>query len=110
MLSSEVKLDFKKWETILSENVTCPHHPSYAILDINHLVDHVMIPLTKGKARKIMVDGKRPRPQTPLESSSSPSPTQNQEENNPVHNYTLDPIVYINQLPPIEGGESPEFM
>ncbi|GJX99358.1 hypothetical protein Tco_0356377 [Tanacetum coccineum] len=27
-------------------------------------------------------------------------------ENDPVNDYTLDPIPYINQLPPIEGGES----
>ncbi|GJY87880.1 hypothetical protein Tco_0502508 [Tanacetum coccineum] len=41
------------------------------------------------------------------ESSSSPSPTQIQEENDPVDNYTLDTIAYMNQLSPIEG-ESPE--
>ncbi|GJR00322.1 hypothetical protein Tco_0523306 [Tanacetum coccineum] len=144
MLSSEVKLDFKKWETILSENakpfnisyyiakriesvtrsnvMVLPYeslhtrlyrhvhitHP-YAISDIHHLVDHVMIPLIEGKACRIMVDGKRPRPQTLLDSSLSPSPTQNQEENNLVDNYTLDLIVYMNQLPPIEEGESPKF-
>nr|GEY02741.1 hypothetical protein [Tanacetum cinerariifolium] len=56
-----------------------------------------------------MVDGKRPHPQTPSESSSSSSHTQNQQENDPMDNYTLDPIVYMNQLPPIEGGELPEF-
>ncbi|GJT39938.1 hypothetical protein Tco_0939803 [Tanacetum coccineum] len=168
MVSSEVKLDFKKWETILSENavslsgnkvhpnvcitymlycltiqkpfnlayyiskrmesvtrsdvMVLPYgmlltrlyrhvhttHP-FAISDIHYLVDHVMIPLTEGKVRRIMVDGKRPHPQTPSESSSSPPPTQNQEEIDLVDNYTLDPIVYINQLPPIEGGESLEF-
>ncbi|GKA77316.1 hypothetical protein Tco_0783777 [Tanacetum coccineum] len=32
-----------------------------------------------------------------------------EEENDPVNNYTLDPIPYIDQLPPIEGGESLEF-
>ncbi|GJU24836.1 hypothetical protein Tco_1163457 [Tanacetum coccineum] len=68
-----------------------------------------MIPFTKGKTCRIMIDGKRPHPQTPSKSSLSPSPTQNQEENDPVDNYTLDPIVYMNQLPPIPGGESPEF-
>ncbi|GJR41859.1 hypothetical protein Tco_1309962 [Tanacetum coccineum] len=88
-------------------------HP-YVISDLYDLVDHVIILLTKGKAHKIMIDGKRPHPQTPLESSSSPSPTQNQVENDlvnndPVNNYTFDPIVYINQLPPIQGGESLEF-
>ncbi|GKD41865.1 hypothetical protein Tco_1266510 [Tanacetum coccineum] len=83
-------------------------HP-FTISDIYYLVDHVMIPLTKGKAHKIMVDGKRPHPQTPSKSSSSPSPTQNQEENDPMDNYILDLIVYMNQLPPIERGESLEF-
>ncbi|GKC18968.1 hypothetical protein Tco_1021118 [Tanacetum coccineum] len=73
-------------------NTTYP----YAISDIHHLVDHVMIPLTEGKTRRIMIDGKRPHPQTPSESSLSPSPTPNQEENDPVNNYTLNLIVYIN--------------
>ncbi|GJX54783.1 hypothetical protein Tco_0283152 [Tanacetum coccineum] len=81
----------------------------FAISDIHYLVDHVMIPLTKGKACRIMVDGKRPHLQTPLESFLSPSPTQNQEENDPVDNYTLDLIVYMNQLPPTKGGEFPDL-
>ncbi|GJR04467.1 hypothetical protein Tco_0527451 [Tanacetum coccineum] len=73
-------------------------------------VDHVMIPLIEGKARRTMVDGKRPHPQTPSELSCEPSPAPHQdEENDSVDNYTLDPIVYINQLPPIQGGESLEF-
>ncbi|GKB56111.1 hypothetical protein Tco_0912297 [Tanacetum coccineum] len=128
---SELKLDFKKWETILSENIirligkkdhpnaclsyvlycltiqkpfnlayyiakriesvtksdvmalpygmlltrlyehVCTTHP-YAISDLHHLVDHVMIPLTKGRALRIKLDEKRPHPQTPSESSRSP--------------------------------------
>ncbi|GKE26341.1 hypothetical protein Tco_1441725, partial [Tanacetum coccineum] len=61
MVLFDLKDDFKKWETILSENV--------------------------------------------IKSSESPSPTPHQEEeNDPVNIYTLDPIVYIDQLPPIEGG------
>ncbi|GJS38416.1 hypothetical protein Tco_0563459 [Tanacetum coccineum] len=83
-------------------------HP-YAISNLHNLVDHVMIPLTKGKTCKIMIDGKRPHPQTPSESSLSPSPTQNQEENDPVNNYTLDPSIYMNQLLPIPRRESPKF-
>ncbi|GJW67310.1 hypothetical protein Tco_0121734 [Tanacetum coccineum] len=75
-------------------------HP-YVISDLHDLLDHVMIPLTEGKARRIIIDRKMPHPQTLLESSLSPSPTQNQEENDPVKNYTLDPIVYINQLLPL---------
>ncbi|GJT25530.1 hypothetical protein Tco_0895467 [Tanacetum coccineum] len=168
MVIFEVKLDFKKWETILSENAISlsgnKDHPNaclsymfyclpiqkpfnlsyyiakrmesvtqsdfmvlpygmlltrlyrhvhtthpYAISNLHNLVDHVMIPLTKGKTCKIMIDGKMPHPQTPSESSSSPSPTQNQEENDPVNNYTLDPSIYMNQLLPIPRRESPKF-
>nr|GEU55184.1 hypothetical protein [Tanacetum cinerariifolium] len=68
-----------------------------------------MIPLAKSKSLRIVIYGKSPHPQTTLKSSSSPSPTLNQEENDHVDNYTLDLIVYINQLLSIEGGESLEF-
>ncbi|GJU81305.1 hypothetical protein Tco_1283670 [Tanacetum coccineum] len=69
-----------------------------------------MIPLSERRVFRIMPDGKRPHPQTPTESSDSQSPTPHQnEEIDPVDNYTLDPIVYIDQLPPIQGGESMEF-
>ncbi|GJX64389.1 hypothetical protein Tco_0298732 [Tanacetum coccineum] len=81
----------------------------HVVLDPFQMLRSVMIPLTEGRALRIMPDGKRPHPQTRLESSRSPSPAQNQEENDPVDNYTLDLITYINQLPPIKGGESPEF-
>ncbi|GJR00321.1 hypothetical protein Tco_0523305 [Tanacetum coccineum] len=80
-----------------------------AITDIHFLADHVMVPLTKGRAHRFMVDGKKPHPQTSSGSSSSPSPTPNLGEVNPVDNYTLDPIVYMNQLPPIPEDESVEF-
>nr|GEX51639.1 hypothetical protein [Tanacetum cinerariifolium] len=58
--------------------------------------------------------GKRPRLLNPTpsnyESSDSPSPTPHQRvENDLVNNYTLDPILYMNQLSPIKGGESLEF-
>ncbi|GKE81649.1 hypothetical protein Tco_1551649 [Tanacetum coccineum] len=138
MVNSEMKLDFKKWETIISENAISlsgnKDHPNaclvymlyfltiqrpfnlsyyiamrmasviksdfmvlpygmlltslyrhvhtthpFAISDIYYLVDHVMIPLTEGKTCRIMINGKRPHPQTLSESSSSPSPTPNQE-------------------------------
>ncbi|GKA00610.1 hypothetical protein Tco_0673160 [Tanacetum coccineum] len=168
MVNSEMKLYFKKWEAILSENVislsgnkdhlnaclvymlycltiqkpfniayyitmrmgsviksdfmVLPYgmlltrlyrhvrttHP-FAVSDNHCLVNHVMIPLTEGKTHRIMINKKIPHPQTPSESSSSPSPTLNQEENDPVDNYTHDLIVYINQLLAIEGGESLEF-
>ncbi|GKB87747.1 hypothetical protein Tco_0960019 [Tanacetum coccineum] len=61
-----------------------------------------------------MPGGKRPQlptptptPSTSFESTSSSS--HQGEENDPVNNFTLDHIPYINQLPPIEGGESQEF-
>nr|GEX75688.1 putative reverse transcriptase domain-containing protein [Tanacetum cinerariifolium] len=58
--------------------------------------------------------GKRPRLPTltppDIESSDSPSLTPHQNvENDPVNNHTLDLILYMNQLPPIKGGESLEF-
>ncbi|GKF53167.1 hypothetical protein Tco_0160077, partial [Tanacetum coccineum] len=55
---------------------------------------------------------------TPSDSGSSDSPLTNDNQgtsanqevsNDPVDNYTLNPITYLNQLPPIKGGESPEF-
>ncbi|GJR58337.1 hypothetical protein Tco_1500499 [Tanacetum coccineum] len=171
MVLSELKINLKKWEIILSENaisltgnkdhpnaclcymiyyltigkpfniayyiskrmvsvtksadMTLPYgmllarlfehvrvaHP-YAFSDDLYLVDHVMIPLIEKRVFRIMPNGKRPRfpTLTPFESSKSPSPFLHQEEEyNPVNNYTLDPIPYINQLQPIKGGESLKF-
>ncbi|GJT45908.1 hypothetical protein Tco_0954623 [Tanacetum coccineum] len=91
--------------------LVCISHP-FAITDNHYLVDHMMIPLSEKQVFKITPKGKRPHPQTPTptDSSESPSPTPHQEEENDlVKNYTLDPIPYIDQLPPIEGGESPEY-
>nr|GEW78827.1 hypothetical protein [Tanacetum cinerariifolium] len=56
-----------------------------------------------------MPSGKRPRlpTPTPFESSElTSSSSRQEEENDPVNNFTLDPIPYINQLPPIEGGRT----
>nr|GEW24477.1 hypothetical protein [Tanacetum cinerariifolium] len=86
-------------------------HP-HAFLDDLYLVDHIMIPLSKRRVFRIMPGGKRPwlPTPTPSESSDSTSSSSHQEEeNDPVNNFTLDPIPYINQLSPIEGGESSEF-
>nr|GEY45688.1 hypothetical protein [Tanacetum cinerariifolium] len=94
--------------TRLFEHVRTTH--PIAISDLYCLSDHVMVPLTEAKTHRIMIKGKRPHPQTPSESSSEPSPTPHQElDIDLVDNYTLDPIVYMNQLLLIEGGESPEF-
>ncbi|GJX03502.1 hypothetical protein Tco_0189418 [Tanacetum coccineum] len=173
MIVSELKIEFKKWEIILSENVVSltgnKDHPNaylcymlyclsiekpfnlayyianrmvsvtksadmtlpyrmllirlfkhvcanhlYTFLNELYLVDHVMIPLSEKRVYQFKDKGKRPRLPTltppDTESSDSPYPTPHQgEENDLVDNYTLDPIPYTNQLPPIEGGNSPEF-
>nr|GEU59753.1 hypothetical protein [Tanacetum cinerariifolium] len=71
-------------------------HP-YPTPNIDILVDHVMVPFIEGQANRIMVDGKRPHPKTSSgSSSSSPSRTLNQEENESVDNYTFDLVVYMN--------------
>ncbi|GJV11536.1 hypothetical protein Tco_1353077 [Tanacetum coccineum] len=142
MVLFKLKLNFKKWETILSENIISPSGNkdhlnaclSYMLYCLNiqnkinlaYYIAKRIESVTKsdvmtlsygmlltrlykhGRALRIKPDGKRPHPQTPSESSRSPSLAQNQE-NDMVNNYTLDPIVYTDQLPPIEGGESPEF-
>ncbi|GJY62111.1 hypothetical protein Tco_0462768 [Tanacetum coccineum] len=76
------------------------------INNVHYLVDHVMVPLIKGRAHRFMVDGTRPHPQTSLGSSSFPSSTPTQGEVDPVDNFTLDLVVYCDQLPPILGGAS----
>ncbi|GKA60211.1 hypothetical protein Tco_0759618 [Tanacetum coccineum] len=127
---SEMNLGFRKWETILSENVISftgnKDHPNaclvymlfclvnrtpfnlaydmvkmianvvkndvsslpYGMLltrlyrhvqtiqpcpvtDAHFLTDHVMVPLTEGRVKRFMVDGKRPHPQTSSSSSST---------------------------------------
>ncbi|GKA91520.1 hypothetical protein Tco_0813390 [Tanacetum coccineum] len=97
-----MELPYAMLVACLYEHV-CTTHP-YANLDLLYLMDHVMVPLSKRHILRIKPDGKRPHLQTPSESSESPFLAQNQEENDPVNIYTLDPIVYIDQLPPIEGG------
>ncbi|GJZ93791.1 hypothetical protein Tco_0665994 [Tanacetum coccineum] len=72
--------------------------------DEQYLVDHVMVPLTEGRAHRFMVDGKWPHSQTSSGSSSSLFLTPTQGEIDPVNNFTLEPIVYCDQLPLIPGG------
>ncbi|GKC21812.1 hypothetical protein Tco_1023962 [Tanacetum coccineum] len=81
------------------------NHP-YSFSNELYLVDHLMIPLSEKRVFRFKHEGKRPRLLTPTpsnsESSDSPSPTPHQGmENDPMNNYTLDPIPYMNQLPPI---------
>ncbi|GKG36393.1 hypothetical protein Tco_0444071, partial [Tanacetum coccineum] len=73
-----------------------------------------MIPLSEKRVCRLKDKGKRPCLPTltphDTESSDLPSPTPHQGvENDPVDNYTLDLIPYMNQLPPIKGGDSLEF-
>nr|GFA93333.1 hypothetical protein [Tanacetum cinerariifolium] len=68
----------------------------------------------KNRVYRFKDKGKKPHLPTPtppdIESFDSPSFTPQQGvENDPVDNYTLDPIPYMNQLPPIKGGYSLEF-
>ncbi|GJS37770.1 hypothetical protein Tco_0536152 [Tanacetum coccineum] len=89
------------------------NHP-YSFSNELYLVDHVMIPLSEKRVFRFKPEGKRPHLPTLTpsnsESSDSPSPTPHQGmENDPVNNYTLDPIPYMNQLLSIEEGESLEF-
>ncbi|GJZ42196.1 hypothetical protein Tco_0589082 [Tanacetum coccineum] len=63
--------------------------------NVHYLVDHVMVPITEGKTHRLIIDGKRPHPQTSSGSSSSPYPTSNQDQIDLVDNYTLDPVVYL---------------
>ncbi|GJR38320.1 hypothetical protein Tco_1214004 [Tanacetum coccineum] len=117
--SSQMTLPYAMLLTRLFKHVQT-NHP-YPLLNVFNLVDHVMIPLSNKRKNRIKSKGKRPCLPSPTPSPSTgssgsltppPPPTQGtsgNQEVDPVDNNTLDPIVYLNQLPPIEGGESPEF-
>ncbi|GJY08516.1 hypothetical protein Tco_0375570 [Tanacetum coccineum] len=141
MIVSELKIEFKKWEVILSENVISltgnKDHPNACLcymlyclatkkpFNLAYYIANLIVSVTKSADMTLPYGmlltrlfehdkGKRPRLPTPTspdtESSDSPPPTPHQNmENDPVDNYTLDPIPYMNQLLPIEGGKSPEF-
>ncbi|GKE77123.1 hypothetical protein Tco_1543243 [Tanacetum coccineum] len=134
--SSQMTLPYAMLLTRLFKHVQI-NHP-YALPNVFNLVDHVMIPLSNKRKNRIKSKGKRPRLPSPTPSNSSKSsqssPNQGTSSNprgdpidnytldpidylnqlspiegDPIDNYTLDPIDYLNQLPPIEGGESLEF-
>ncbi|GJZ91629.1 hypothetical protein Tco_0663556 [Tanacetum coccineum] len=110
--SADMTLSYGMLLTRLFEHVRV-NHP-YSSSNELYLVDHVMIPLSEKRVFRLKHEGKRPRLTTLTfsnsESSDSPSPTPHQGvENDPINNYTLYPIPYMNQLPPIEGGESSKF-
>ncbi|GJR23218.1 hypothetical protein Tco_0971745 [Tanacetum coccineum] len=112
--SSQMTLPYAMLLTRLFKHVQINHpHP---LPNEFNLVDHVMIPLSNKRKNRIKTKGKRPRLPTPTPSNSSGSsqspPNQGTSTNpsgDPIDNYTLDPMAYLNQLPPIQGGESPEF-
>ncbi|GKC15199.1 hypothetical protein Tco_1011981 [Tanacetum coccineum] len=150
MIVSELKIKFKKWEIILSENVisltgnkdqpnACLCYMLYYLaiekpFDLAYYIANRMKSVTKSanlytfpteshhptlcntfeKSLRFKDKGKRPRILTltppDTESSDLPSPTPHQEvENDPVDNYTIDPVPYMNHLPPIKGGDSSKF-
>ncbi|GJX86075.1 hypothetical protein Tco_0336849 [Tanacetum coccineum] len=110
--SSQMTLPYAMLLTRLFRHVLA-HHPQPLPNEFN-LVDHVMIPLSSRRKTRIKTKGKRPRYSNSsncLDSSVIPQEqgTSSNVGGDLVGNYTLDPIEYLNQLPPIEGGESPEF-
>ncbi|GKE32458.1 hypothetical protein Tco_1451780 [Tanacetum coccineum] len=108
--SSEMTLPYAMLLTRLFKYVRSKQ--PYPLSNDFQLVDHVMIPLSNKRVFRLKSKGKRLRLPTPTPSTSTSSdlPPLNQGVgNDPVSNYTLDPIDYMNQLPPIKGGESPEF-
>ncbi|GJY21020.1 hypothetical protein Tco_0393586 [Tanacetum coccineum] len=112
--SSQMTLPYAMLLTQLFKHVQINHpHP---LPNEFNLVDHVMIPLSNKRKNRIKTKGKRLRLPTPTPSNSSYSSqsppnqgTSTNQSGNPIDNYTLDPMAYLNQLPPIQGGESPEF-
>ncbi|GKC26684.1 hypothetical protein Tco_1033978 [Tanacetum coccineum] len=112
--SSQMTLPYAMLLTRLFKHVQINHpHP---LPNEFNLVDHVMIPLSNKRKNRIKTKGKRPRLPTPTPSNSSGSSqsphnqgTSTNPSSDPIDNYTLDPMAYLNQLPPIQGGESPEF-
>ncbi|GKA73107.1 hypothetical protein Tco_0779323 [Tanacetum coccineum] len=118
MILSELKIEFNKWEVILSENAVSltgnKDHP-------NACLCYMLYCLAIGKHFNIayyitnrMEKGKRPRLPTPTLSNSKSSDllslNPNQErENDPANTFTLDPLPYMDQLLPIQGVESLEF-
>nr|GEV71385.1 hypothetical protein [Tanacetum cinerariifolium] len=108
--SNAMTLPYEMPLTRLFKHVQTSH--PIAITDLYNLVDYVMIPFSKARVFRIMLNGKKPHPQTLTESSESQSqsPTPHQEEENDlVSNYTLDNIVYIDQIPYIQGGFAVQF-
>ncbi|GJV35010.1 hypothetical protein Tco_1407487 [Tanacetum coccineum] len=97
--SADMTLPYRMLLTRLFEHVHV-NHP-YTFSNELYLVDRVIIPLFEKRVFRFKDKGKRPRllttTPTDTESSDSPSLTPHQNvENDPVDNYTLDPIPYMN--------------
>nr|GEY52443.1 hypothetical protein [Tanacetum cinerariifolium] len=127
---SEMKLDFMKWETILSENVIsltgnkdhlngCLIYMLYCLATqkpfnlIYYMAkrmagvtknDMIVLPygmlLTRLYRHVSTIQLKRPHPPTSSSSSSSQSQSHDQEEFDLVANLELEPIEYCDQPPP----------
>ncbi|GJS43843.1 hypothetical protein Tco_0568886 [Tanacetum coccineum] len=112
--SSQMTLPYAMLLTRLFKHVQT-NHP-YPLPSEFYLVDHVMIPLSSKRVYRFKNKCKRPRLPNPTPSNSSGSsqspPNQGTRTNpsgDPIDNYTLKLIAYMNQLSQIEGGESLEF-
>ncbi|GJW96634.1 hypothetical protein Tco_0178442 [Tanacetum coccineum] len=99
--SSQMTLPYAMLLTRLFKHVQT-NHP-YPLSDELYLVDHVMIPLSSKRIYRFKNKGKRPRLPTPTPSNSSgssqspPNPgTSTNPSGDPIENYTLDPMVYLN--------------
>ncbi|GJW59741.1 hypothetical protein Tco_0109076 [Tanacetum coccineum] len=123
----EMKPIFKKWETILSENVisltgnidhlnACLVYMLYCLSSQRHFNlayymakrmvgviknDVMVLPYGMFLTRLYRHLMEKPHPPTSSSFSSSESQSQNQEDNDPMDNFKLEPIEYCNQLPPI---------
>ncbi|GJV09863.1 hypothetical protein Tco_1351404 [Tanacetum coccineum] len=69
------------------------------LTDDHHLVDSVMVPLTKRQVYKLIIEGKRPHP--PTDSSKEARDEEQAGPSNPIDNTHLYPIQYIDELPDI---------
>nr|GEX41703.1 hypothetical protein [Tanacetum cinerariifolium] len=124
---SEIKLDFKKWETILSKNVISltgnkDHMNAFLVYMLYCLATQKLLNLAYSMVREWYVTTIQPCPLTdghlldekkphPLTSSSSLSPqsqTHDQEQVDSVENFELEPIRYCNKFSPLPGA-SEEF-
>ncbi|GJW21546.1 hypothetical protein Tco_0032168 [Tanacetum coccineum] len=73
--------------------------------DAHFLTNHVMAPLAEGRVKGSWLMGKG----ITLKLSLAEGRVKDQEQIDPIDNYTLDPLEYYDQLPPIPRGALEEF-